>query len=393
MPKITLGHLQISETGKQYVMRALNNNRLSRGPFTAQFEGKFAGLHGCDHGVFCNSGTSALQIALAALKEHDKWEDGDEVLVPATTFIATSNVVLQNNLKPVFVEVDSRTFNMDPEDIEHRITSRTRAIIPAHLFGLSCDMVSIMRVAKTYHLRVLEDSCETVCAGILDKPVGSFGDLSAFSVYVNHLIVGGVGGLVTTNNHKLAELCMSYMQHGRDSIYTNISDDDGLSGNDLKNIIERRFRFERVGYSYRATELEAAIALSELEKWEDNISRRRENAAYLTFLLSDLKNHFQLPVIPPGFTHSFMMFPFVMKYLDRDKFLLFLEERQIETRFLFPLLSQPIYQRLFPELDASYPVSQKLARQGAMIGIHQGLSPDDIVYISDAFHEYIRGIK
>ena len=153
--------------------------------------------------------------------------------------------------------------------------------------------------------------------------------------------------------------------------------------------MERRYKFDRVGYSYRATELEAAIALSELERWETNISIRRSNAAYLHSKLSDLQNLLQLPYIPDNYTHSYMMFPMVLSsHLDRDKFLLFLEERGIETRFMFPLLSQPVYQRMFPGLDDRYPVSKNLAKQGFFIGMHQGLTTEDMDYISDVFHEY-----
>ena len=317
----------------------------------------FAGLHGCNYATFCNSGTSALQIALAALKEIYKYEDGDEVLVPAVTFIASSNVVISNNLKPVFVDVDPKTFNIDPTSIEGKITSRTRVIMPVHLLGLPCDMKTIMQIARKHDLQVIEDSCETMFANQEGLPVGSFGDVACFSTYVNHLIVGGVGGLVTTNFSQIDELCRSLLAHGRDSIYTNIDADDGLSGKGLQNIIERRFKFDRVGYSYRCTELEAAIALSELEVWEDNIRRRRENAARLISNLSDLTDKLQLPFIPEGHEHSFMMFPLVAKDgIDRDALLFYMEERGVETRYMFPLLSQPVYQRLFPGLDDQYPV-------------------------------------
>ena len=388
MRKITLGQLNINDTGKKYVNDALDSNRLSAGKYTARFEREFAALHGCSDGVFCNSGTSALQIALAALKEHFHYTDGDEVLVPAITFIATSNVVLQNNLTPVFVDVDPTTFNMDPAKIEEKITSRTRCILPVHLFGLPADMIAIWMVADKYNLQILEDSCETMFAGIEEQSVGSFGDLACFSTYVAHLIVGGVGGLVTTSDPALADLCRSFMAHGRDSIYTNIDQDD--EANDLlEQMVQRRYSFERMGYSYRCTEMEAAIALSELEHWERNITIRRTNAEYLTRQLRDLTGFLQLPVTPAGYTHSFMMYPMVLaSTVKRDQFLLFLERRGIETRYLFPLLTQPFYQKLFPGLAAQYPVAQRLATQGFFIGMHQGLTLGDMDYVSDTIHEF-----
>jgi perosamine synthetase len=387
---ITLGHLDISPRGRGYVLEALKNNRLSRGKFTEQFESDFARFHESKYAVFMNSGTSALQVALAALKEVYNYQDGDEVIVPAMTFIATSNIVLQNNMKPVFVDVEPDTFNIDVSKIAEKITSKTRCIIPVHLFGLPADMFPLMDVAKKHGLQVLEDSCETMFASDRDKSVGSFGDLACFSTYVAHLIVGGVGGIVTTSNRYLAELCRSFMAHGRDSIYLSIDDDDN-KGEKLQGIIERRYSFDRVGYSYRATELEAAIALSELDRSSSNIFLRRRNAMELTRLLEPFQNFLQLPVIPKGKTHSFMMYPMVVKEgIDRADLLLFLEENGIETRYLLPLLSQPIYQRLFPGQDDENPIAKHLAANGFFIGIHQGLSIDDIGYIAEVFQKYFQ---
>jgi perosamine synthetase len=393
MRKITLGTLNISQTGKDYVNDCLNNNRLSKGSYTEKFEQEFARLHGCKHGVFLNSGTSALQVALAALKEVHGYKDGDEVIVPATTFIATSNIVIQNNLKPVFVDVDPSTFNMDRWLIEDHITDRTKCIIPVHLFGLPADMKAIMKIADIHGLQVIEDSCEAVGSQQYGRSVGSFGDLACFSTYVNHHVVGGVGGLVTTNDDKLDELCRSLMAHGRDSIYTNIDADDGLSGAKLQNIIERRFKFDRVGYSYRATELEAALALSELERFEQNVAKRRCNAEYLIQLLSSIKE-LQLPIIPLDSTHAWMMFPIVCREgVDREKLLLFLEDHGVETRYMFPLLESPAYRKLFPKLAEEYPVSKRLARDAFMVGIHQGLDGSDIRYLADLINGYFLGYK
>lgn len=385
MRKITLGYLNVSEDGKRFVNEALNNNRLSRGPFTDQFEQKFASIHHVKHALFCNSGTSALQIALAALKEVYGYKDGDEVLVPATTFIATSNIVLQNNLKPVFVDVDPETYNMHPGRIREHITDRTRCIIPVHLFGLPADMYYIMIIAKSCGLQVLEDSCETMFAEQYGRRVGSFGDLACFSTYVAHLIVGGVGGLVTTSNAKLYDVCRSLMNHGRSTDYISIDDDDQLP----ENILERRYEFERVGYSYRATELEAAIALSELIKYKENIFIRQRNARLLTELLKDV-DWLQLPKIPTYMTHTFMMYPIVIKSYtkERNPFLIYLEKNGIETRYMFPLLSQPVYQKMFPREESRHPVAQRLAERGFFIGIHQGLNEEDIHYIAQVIKDY-----
>lgn len=390
MRRITLGTLNISQTGKDYVNDCLDSNRLSYGKYTQRFEQQFADLHECKHGIFLNSGTSALQVALAALKEVYGYKDGDEVIVPATTFIATSNIVIQNNMVPIFVDVDPKTFNINPNLIAEKITKRTRAIIPVHLFGLPSNMTDIMHLAHQYGLQVIEDSCETVLANQDGKSVGSFGDLACFSTYVAHLVVGGVGGLITTNSDRLAKICRSLMAHGRDNIYLNIDHDDDDDDGLRKQMIERRFRFERVGYSYRATELEAAIALSELERADQNIGIRHYNAYFLSALLLDLP--LQLPHIPWHSEHSFMMYPLVCdEGVNREELLNHLETNGIETRYMFPLLDQPIYKKLFPNKAKKFPVAQRLAKQGFFIGMHQGLTTDDIEYIAETIREYFQG--
>ena len=170
-----------------------------------------------------------MQIAIAALKEANHWEDGDEIIVPALTFIATSNTIIQNNLKPVFVDVENGSFNIDPKKIEDKVTNKTRAILPVHLLGLPADMTPIMQIAKRHGFKVIEDSCETMFARYKGKSVGSFGDIGCFSTYVAHYIVTGVGGLNVTNNPKLATIMRSLANHGRDSIYITIDDDNTKS--------------------------------------------------------------------------------------------------------------------------------------------------------------------
>lgn len=389
MRKISLGHFEISDLGRKYVNQVLDTGRLSYGPFTERFEKEFAAMHGCKYGVFCNSGTSALHISLLALKELYGWSEGAEVLVPAITFIATSNAVLHAGLKPVFVDVESDTFNMDPYEMERRIHDCIRpvAVMPVHLFGLPANMPKITEIAKVYNLRVIEDSCEAVDSEVEGTKVGSFGDAAAFSTYVAHFIVGGVGGIVTTNNAEVAQLCRSLMAHGRDSIYTSIDHDDSDHAHVLGPMIERRFRFERLGYSFRATELEAAIALSELKRIDDNLETRNKNAAILTGLLQDAQDALQLPVNPSGFMRSYMMYPMLFLDEGRDEFLLYLEKNGIETRLLFPLLTQPAYETLFPNEAKKYPVAQYLSEHGFFIGMHQGLTVSDIHYIADVIHQ------
>ena len=209
---IGVGGLKIGSLEKEYVNQVLESNQLSYGLFSEQFEEKFAEMHGCQYAVFCNSGTSALHIAVATLKEKYGWRDGDEILVPSVTFIATSNVVLHNGMKPVFVDVDPQLYNLDPEKLHRHLTSRTRAIIPVHLFGLPASMGPIMDFARAHNLHLIEDSCETMFAHYQNRSVGSFGEISCFSTYIAHLLVTGVGGLATTNDPEVAKTLRSMMK-------------------------------------------------------------------------------------------------------------------------------------------------------------------------------------
>ncbi len=370
--QIGVGGFRISRRAKELVMKVLDSNRITAGPMMARFEAEIAALHGCAYGLMCNSGTGALQGALAALKEVHGWKDGDEVLVPALTFVATSNVVLYNNLKPVFVDVDPKYYTLDPTKIEERITPRTRAIMPVHIGGQPCDMEPILDIARKYNLRMVEDSCETMFVRDKNRLVGSFGDIGCFSTYAAHMISTGVGGLCTTNDPELIVILKSLMNHGRDSIYITIDDDKGAKGADLFQIANRRFSFVRLGQSFRATEMEAALGLAQLEEREESCARRQHNVARLNKNLAGLEEHLQLPRPRPGSEHSYMFYPLTIlnpKVL-RDDLIQHLENHGVETRYLLPLINQPIYREIFGDLDELYPVAARLNKTAFYIGCH-----------------------
>lgn len=376
--RVGVGCCSIDPLGVRYVNQVLKSGRLSYGPFHRRFERSFAREHQSLHSVFCNSGTSALHIALQALKELHGWKDGDEVLVPAITFVATANIVLHNRLTPVFVDVEENTYNINPDEIEQHITRRTRAIIPVHLLGLPADMAPIMWIAKTHNLAVIEDSCETMFVDYRGRRVGSFGDIGCFSTYVAHLLTTGVGGLAITSNPELHIKLRSLMNHGRDSIYLNI-DDKG------SEVIERRFNFVSVGHSFRATEMEAALGMAAMRGRHRMIRRRQENAALLTRGLRDLA--LQLPRIPSDRDHAFMMYG-ILTHGDKRHLVRYLESKGIETRDILPLINQPIYKKLYGELESKYPAAKRINRSGFYIGCHQGLTRQQIDYTVDMFWKF-----
>lgn len=375
-------------------MEVLDSNRLSAGPMTDRFERDIARLHGCRFGLMCNSGTSALHIALAAVKEREGWRDGDEVLVPAVTFIATSNVVIHNRLTPVFVDVEPDYYCLDPRDLERHLTPRTRAIVPVHVAGLPCDMDPIADLAKRKGLAIIEDSAEAMFVNYRGRPVGSFGTIGCFSTYVAHLISTGVGGLCITDDPDYRVLLASLMNHGRDSIYIRIDDDRDLDGDQLFEVASRRFSFDRLGHSFRATEMEAALGVAQLEERESLLAQRRSIAERLTSGLSSLEPFLQLPRVRPESEHAFMFYPVVVRdaAVSRDSLVRHLEEHQIETRYLLPLINQPVYRRMFGNLDDQYPVAARLNRDALVVGCHPEMSEEDADFIVDCFQQFFRNV-
>jgi dTDP-4-amino-4,6-dideoxygalactose transaminase len=372
------------------VNRVLSSNRLSYGPFTRRFERAFAAAHGARYASFMNSGTDALRIALAAMKRRYGWRVGDEVLVPAVTFVATANIVIQNQMKPVFVDVDRRTYNIDPSKIEEKLTRRTRAVIPVHLMGLPCDMDPIWDLARRHRLKILEDSCEAMFATYRGKKVGSLGDAAAFSTYVAHFLVTGVGGIATTNNRALAVDIRSLMNHGRDPIYLSIDDDQDVSEKKLARIVRGRFRFVALGYSSRCTEMEAALGLAQLEERERIIRGRRRVAERYNRALAEFDDRLQLPTDTDASRHMYMLYPLVLRRENKWGLVYHLEKNGIETRDLMPLLRAPLYRKLYGNPEKRYPVARWINRSGFYIGCHHDLTLRQQDYVIGKIRAYFR---
>lgn len=391
-PYIGIGTVSINSEAKKNIGKILESTRLSYGPFTKKFEIKMARIHSRKFATFLNSGTSALYVSLQVLKDKFKWKNDDEVLVPSVTFIATSNAVLHNHLKPVFVDVENDYFSIDPQKIEEKISKNTRAILPVHLFGQSADMEPIMQIANKYKLKVLEDSCETMFVDYNGKPVGSLGDIACFSTYATHLITTGVGGLAMTSDADLAIRIKSYCNHGRDNIYLSIDDDDRKKPNELFKIVDKRFSFIHLGHSFRLTEMEAALGLAQLSNWKGIIKKRQKNANLLSKGLSKWSTFLKTPKVRPNSKHAFMLYPLVITNpkVKREELIRHLELCGIETRYMMPLLSQPIYKKIFKDIIKKFPVANNLDKNGFIIGCHQDLKEKDINYVVKTFDDFFR---
>ncbi len=396
MKKIGVGYASVTDIEKKYVMDALDHQRLSQGKFVAEFEKRFAALHGQRYGAMCNSGTGALHLALEALKEVDGWDGDTEVLVPAVTFIATPNAVLHAGLKVVFVDVDPLTYNMDPDEIEKHVTPRTRCVMPVHTFGMPCDMGRIAEIAKKHRLRIVEDCAEAHFASVDGRTVGSYSDIMACSLYVAHTITTGIGGICCTRDPNLIEILRSLLAHGRACTCERCvaSDGEQVCPKRLKTDMDRRFTFVRIGYSYRVGELEGALGLAQLERKDEILNARRRNAARLTQGLAPYERLIQLPRCPGNVEHTYMMYPVLIRKesgIARKGLVDWLESRNIETRPMLPLLNQPVYLEIFGDLEKEYPVAADIDRNGFYVGCHHGMSDKDVDYVIAAFAEYLQG--
>lgn len=380
-----MAHCEVLGEDYDRVDQVLSSGQLSPGLFCREFEILFAKRYDAKHALFVNSGTDALRLSLLAMKEKYQWPAGSQVAVPAITFVATINVILQAGLEPFFVDVGMNDYNMNPDNLARRLETDVPnlvAMMPVHMFGQQADMPRLMEQAKIHNLRVIEDSCETVGAGPL------WGEITCFSTYQAHIVATGIGGLVVTQDDELNEILRSYANHGRDTDY--------LPGyrtpEPSKELLTKRFRFPRHGYSCRASEFEAAIGIGQLERLDVNLVARRDIAAQLLKSL-DIYTDLELPTPVYPRLHSYMMFPIVIKemsHVAKEDLVWALEQSGIETRDMMPISTQPAFEKYFR--GSTYCVSDWINRCGFYIPCHPGMTQGDVNYISCIFDEFLCGV-
>lgn len=371
--KITLGTYKTTPKIQDAVLKVLDSGRLSYGPVTVQYEKEFSAMHNARFGVASNSGTSSLVVALQSLREHGL-KEGSEVIVPALTFVASVNAILHNGLVPVLVDVDPVTFNIDIHGIKRKITPKTKAIMPVHLFGQMANMLGVWEASQQHDLFIIEDSCESVLASHTGFGIGELSHISCFSTYMAHHLTTGVGGMAITNMDHLATKMRSLVNHGisLSEIPVGVEYDPQFLG--------RNFRFTDIGHSFRITELEAAIGLEQLKTLPDAIGWRRRNAYYLKNRLAPLKEYMQFQEERhPSVCSSWMVFPIVLKNRSKWPLMHYLRENGIECREMVPLTNQPCYRGMWNESD--YPVAQRINESGLYIPVHQELNPEHLDYM------------
>jgi dTDP-4-amino-4,6-dideoxygalactose transaminase len=393
---VPFGTISIPERSKERIEEILQTKRVSSGKYVRMFESEFAKLLGSKEAVAVSSGTDADILALAVLHEFGA-QRGDEVIVPALSFVATGNAVVHAGFKPVFVDIDRQTLNMDVSQIVATLTGKTRAIMPVHLMGKPADMDAIHSVAKKHGLYVVEDAAEAHGALYKGKPVGTLSDLAAFSLYVAHIISTVEGGIVTTNDEQFADVLRSLRSHGRACkcrqcvLNTSQSYCPKRFGNNGGEDI--RFIFERIGYSSKMNELEAAIGLSNIEIYHEIVEKRHQNLIYVLDRFE--RFHPYLATIQEGpderiGPHAIPIIIQETASFTRAELTHDLETHGIETRTLFA--SMPTQCPGFAHLGyrlGQFPNAEYVGKHGIHIGVHQDLGIPEMEYVLTTLSRFL----
>ncbi len=354
----------IGEEEANAVADVIRSGMIAQGRKVSEFETKFSKLCSTKYTIALNSGTAGLHTALNVTGIRQ----GDEVITSPFTFIATANTILMQNAKPIFVDIEEYTFNINPEKIKDKVTDKTKAIIAVDLYGHLCDYNSIKKIAKDENLVIIEDACQAVDAEYDGKKAGSFGDIGIFSFYATKNITCGEGGAITTDNKKFAENAKLFRQHGRSKMSS--------------------YEYVSLGYNYRMTDICAAILIEQLKKLDFITKKRIENAAYLTKGLGNIKG-IKVPVVKEGYKHVFHQYTIKVEdgfKLNRDELIENLNKKGISSAVYYP---KPLHLcknfRKFGYKEGDFPIAEKLSKQVVSLPVHPNLTKEQLDLIINAF--------
>jgi perosamine synthetase len=367
---IPIASPDLSGNEADYVNECVTSTWVSSvGHFITDFETAFSAIAGTKHTVATNNGTTALHLALVALGIGP----GDEVIVPTMTYIASANAVVYCGATPVFVDSEVDTLNLDPADVERRITPRTKAIIAVHLYGHPADMTALRRIADAHGLLLVEDAAEAHGSRVGGRPVGSLGHVGVFSFFGNKIITTGEGGAVTTDDDELAAHLRLLRGQGMDP--------------------HKRYWFPEIGFNYRMTNVAAAIGVAQVERFAEFIERRREIGKLYTSLLQDVDG-IVLPVERPDASRVEWLYTVRVAGFttdQRNELVDALKADGVETRPVFyPLHLMPPYQ---VDGGETFPVAEMLGREGISLPTHVGLSDDDVRQVVDALERRVADLR
>jgi dTDP-4-amino-4,6-dideoxygalactose transaminase len=376
---IPLAKPMIDKEELDAVAEVLKSGWLTTGPKVKEFEENMQSYLGCKKAIGLTSCTGGLHIALAALGIGP----GDEVIVPAYTFAATAHVAAWLGAKPVLVDSEKDTFNIDPEAIEKAITKKTKAIIPVHFAGHACDMDRIMAIAKKHKLHIIEDAAHAVGTDYKGKKIGNFGDVTVFSFYVTKSMTTAEGGMAVTNNEELGKKLKRLSYFGVDKDAFNRYTD---KGNWYYEIVE-------LGYKYNMDNIQGTLGVEQLKKLESFIARRRKLATLYTKLFKAVPGIIT-PVEKDYTRHSFHLYPILLDVdklgISRAEMINKLKEYGIGTSVHFiPLHLHPFYQKTYGYKRGDFPAAEYLFDREISPPFWPGMTEDDVKYVVDAFKEIL----
>ena len=382
MYKIPLSKPDITDLERKAVLNVLKTPNLSLGPKLKEFEEKIAQYIGVKYAVGVNSGTSALHLIIRALSI----KDGDEVITTPFSFIASANCILFERAKPVFVDIDEKTLNIDPSKIEEKITKKTKAILAVDVFGHPAEWDEILKIAKKYKLKVIEDSAEALGSeyGSVDSPqakgkkCGSFGEAAIFGFYPNKQITTGEGGVVVTNNRGIAELCCSMRDQGRQK------------GGGWHF-------YPRLGYNYRLSDINCALGVAQMNRIKEILEKREKVANMYNERLRDF-SELEIPYISPNIKMSWFVYVVRLnkKYSqkDRDKIIKEMSKRGIQTSNYFPCIHlQPFYRKMFGYKSGDFPIAESVSQRTIALPFYNNLKEEEINYVVKNLKEIIKKLK
>ena len=380
---IGYGHQYIDDSDIEAVVNVLKSDYLTQGPSVSAFEKKICDITGAKYCVSVSNATAGLHIAVAALG----LQEGAEGITTPNTFLASSNCMVYNNVKPVFADIDAVSYNIDPVEIEKHITSKTKLLIPVHFAGLPCEMEKISSIAKKNNLYVIEDAAHAIGSQYADGSyVGNckYSQMTVFSFHPVKTITTGEGGAVTTNDEKLyKKLCM-LRSHG------TTKDENLLTTNPGPWYYE----MQSLGFNYRMTDIQAALGVSQLNKLDFFKKRRREVIAKYNKAFAGMK-FLKTPLEPENVCSCFHLYATQIDFnalgKTRTQVMQELREKGIGTQVHYiPVSTQPYYKNTFGYKDGDYPVAEKYYDQELSLPLYPGLSDDDVDTVIKAVKEVIK---
>ncbi len=342
------------------VTETLKSGVLSLGPKTTRFEKDFAKKNKTKFAVAVNSGTSGLHLAMRAAGIGA----GDEVITSAFSFVASANCIMYVGAKPVFIDIDPVTYNLDPSKIEAAITKKTKAILVVHIFGQSADMGAIVKIAKKHKLKIIEDACESIGATHQGQLTGTFGESAVFAFYPNKQMTTGEGGMIVTSQPQVAAFCRSLANQGRGA---NMSWLD----------------HQYLGYNYRLDEMSAALGIVQLKRLNSLIKKRRQVAAWYNQLLAKYPELVSYPRTAKGNTHTWFVYVVELaKGLDRDRVIIDLAKRGVASKPYFPSIHLfSFYRETFGYKPGAFPISEAKSKQTLALPFYIDLNKKDVQHI------------